>query len=253
MSKHILGYGDRGPRVAEYQRLHNRGRFYRPRRKLVVDGEAGPLTCAAMRQDKYWAGYASEEIGPIAGERLMGLLRGAALTDAMKRRRARRLKKAREAAARRPLRLKALDAARADLGVVEVQPNTIKYNEWWCGEGRNDHEPYCVRAGSYWYRKAGSEVPDPAKGRYQGTDYLLECAKRGEGGVHLTDDPEPGCLFVIDFDGHADPDHCGIFEGDRAGSEFGSIEANATLPSGAQGVGRHVRPARCCWFIVLES
>lgn len=250
MSTKIIGYGDRGPRVAEYQRLHNRGRFYDPRRRLIVDGEAGPLTCAAMQQDKYWAGYAAGDIEPIAGEPLFAWLRGAPLTDAMKARRAARLKKAREAAKRKPMRLKALTAARADLGILEGPNNAIKFNEWWCG-GHNDGEPYCVRAGSYWYKKACSTVMREGV-RYQGTDLLLSDAKAGRNGVHITNDPDAGDLFVIDFDGHADPDHLGMLEEDKPGGEFDSIEANATLANGRQGVGRHVRAARNCWFIVVE-
>ena len=169
----------------------------------------------------------------------------------MRARREARVRKAAAAEAARTLRLRALELARRDLGLREGANNKVKFNAWWTG-GAEDGAPYCVRAGSYWYAKAGSEVVDPRAGRYEGTDLLLADAKAGRHDLHLTGDPDPGCGFVIDFDGRSDPDHFGLYACDLGGGLFRSLEANATLPDGSQGVGYHVRAYRNCWFVVFE-
>ena len=247
MSTTTLHYGSHGIAVTRLQRALNANPYHAPRRKLAVDARFGCLTGAACQQAKYWCGYAKGNLEPVAGTPLRSYLdKTRPLTAEMRARRKARLEKV----AAKPLRVKALDAAKADIGILEKQPNIIKFNEWWNGQA--DHEPYCVRAGSYWYAKAGSTVPSRAAGRYQGTDYLLEDAKHGRNGVHLTSDPDPGDGFVIDFDGHSDPDHFGLYAGDSGSGQFHSVEANATLSSGQQGVGVHARPAAQCWFIVYE-
>ena len=108
-----------------------------------------------------------------------------------------------------------------------------------------------MRAGSYWYAKAGSKAVVRGS-RWQGCDAILADAKAGHNGVHLTNDPDPGNGFVIDFSGHSLPDHLGVYVGCAAGGNFKSLEANATLASGKQGVGYHVRAEWQCWFIVFE-
>ncbi len=244
-----LRYGDHGTRVITLQRLLNSNRFHSLKRKLAVDGKMGPLTCQAVQTVKFWAGYSADDLKPIAGDLLIGYLKGKAITPAMRLRRTKRIAAAKAEALKTPLRKKILAEAKQDVGIVEKQPNIIKYNEWWNGQA--DHEPYCVRAGSYWAAKAGcSHVKRGV--RWQGTDTLLEDAKARRNGVHLTSDPEPGNGFVIDFSGHSDPDHFGIYVEDGTGGQFRSLEANATLSSGQQGVGYHTRAVRNCWFIVFE-
>lgn len=254
----FLTYGDKGERVERLQRLLNKNRFHTFRRKLAVDGEMGPLTCGAVKNLKYWMGYHRDDMDPdvadqIAGGFLFDLLSGKRpLPAEYKKRRARRLKKAAEAAAQRPLRLKILDAAKEDVGLLEGPNNRIKYNDWWpdgvVGDGDNDGGAYCVRAGTYWAWKAGFR-----KHKWENTDDLLADAKAGRNGVHITHDPDAGHGFVIDWEGHADPDHFGLHVEDAEGGEFKSLEANATLKNGRQGVGYHFRPAWQCWFIVFED
>jgi len=149
------------------------------------------------------------------------------------------------------LRKRALGYAKADVGTLEAPNNAIKYNSWWTGGG-NDGGAYCVRAASYWYFKAGS-VAVARGSRWENTDVLLADAKAGRNGVHLTADPDPGAVFVIDFDGHSDPDHCGIFVKDLGSGRFQSVEANALLANGKQGVGYHTRAFRNCWHMELEK
>lgn len=251
MSK-FLSYGNHGAMVKRLQRLLNDNPFHKIR-PLAVDGEMGPLTCAAIHHVKRFAGY--ENLDPdledqIAGDFFFDLLeKKRQLPPEYAKRRRTRL----AAAKKKPMRVKALRFAEDDLGVREVQVNIIKYNEWWCGGG-NDHAPYCVRAGSYWYKKAGSTIIDPAAGRFQGTDYFLACARQGQFGLHLTADPQPGDAFVIDFDGHSDPDHFGLFVKDLDQGEFHAIEANATFRDGSgQGVDYHTRAARNCWFVEINK
>jgi hypothetical protein len=242
-----------GPDVLALQHLlaDNRyGSFFRGE----FDGQYGPYTAQRAAASKWHLGYAVKNIAPTAGPQLISLLGGqAALTPAMLQRREARIAAAREHRANpaKALRLRALEIARRDVGIVEGYGNDIKYNEWWC-DGDNDGAPYCVRAGSYWYAHAGSKVIVRGS-RYQGTDVLLYDAQHERNGVVLDPDPDPGCGFVIDFDGHIDPDHFGLYVSDAGHGLFNSLEANATLSTGKQGVGYHVRPYAQCWFIVFRS
>jgi hypothetical protein len=253
----FLTYGDKGPRVRRLQTLLNDNRFHHFRRKLAVDGDMRSLTCAAVKNVKYWAGYDREDMDPdlrdqIAGGFFFDLLTGKReLPPEYKARRRKRLAKAAEAAKRRPLRLKILVAAEPEVGTLEGPNNDIKYNRWWCGGG-NDGGAYCVRFGSWCAAEAG--CPHVVRGsRWENTDALLADAKAGRSGVHVTADPDPGNGFVIDWEGHSDPDHFGWYVSDAEGGEFKSLEGNATLANGRQGVGYHFRPAWQCWYIVFED
>lgn len=251
MAKKFLTYGDRGDRVRKLQSDINNNEYHHLVRRLSMDGEFGPSTASAVHNIKYWLGY--PELDPdlkdqIAGKFLFDVLEhDRALPPAFKKTRVARTKAWEERRKKLTIADRALMAAKEDLGIREKQPNIIKYNEWW--NGQKDHAPYCVRAGSYWNAKGGSKVIDPKKSLFEGTDYFLECAKKGEFGLHLTSDPGPGFSFVIDFNGKSDPDHFGLYVGDNGGGYFRSIEANATLSDGSQGVGYHVRAYRNCWFV----
>ena len=247
----ILNYGDHGERVKRLQKALTNGKFgnFHPG---PIDGQFGTRTSSAVHGAKWFLGYPGSGINFQAGLPLVKRLEGTSpLTDEMRRRRVARLLAEEAEKAKVPMRRKALEFAKADIGLHEATNNNIKYNDWWTG-GHNDGAPYCVRAGSYWYKKAGSTIINPAAGLYQSTDYLLEDAKNRHHGVHLISDPAPGDGFVIDFSGKADPDHFGLFHSDGLGGSFHSIEANATDPSGRQGVDRHMRDYRNCWFIRFE-
>jgi len=252
----MLKYGDKGPRVKQLQRLLNHNAYRRPRRLLEVDGEFGPLTAASVQGTKFWCGYAKDDIEPVAADFFFSIITDKEpLPGAYSERRKRRLErvadaKSEEALAAR-MRVRALGYAKADVGTLEAPDNAIKYNSWWTGGG-NDGGAYCVRAASYWYAKAGSSAV--ARGsRWENTDVLLADAQAGRSGVHLTSDPDPGAVFVIDFDGHSDPDHCGVFVKDLGNGSFQSVEANALLANGKQGVGFHTRAYRNCWHMELEK
>jgi len=248
-----VDYGDKGEKVKVVQRAINANTFHPLKARLAVDGQAGARTMSAIHSLKYWMGYAKGTIDPhlkdqVAGQNFLDLIkREKPLPPAYRAARNRRVAAAKAAAAKVPLSKKALSLATDDLGLHEQTNNHIKYNEWWTG-GHNDGAPYCVRADSYWYHFAGSKVISPSAGRFQGTDYLLYCAKAGSNGVHLTTDPDAGDIMLIDFNGHADPDHAGLHvSGEK------TLEANATDAQGREGVDYHVRPWRNCWFIVVEE
>lgn len=255
----FLEYGSKGERVKKLQRLINKNGYHTFSKKLKVDGQMGVRTCTQVHNLKWWMGY--KNVDPdikdqIAGGRFFAYLEGTRKLSAnMMIRRRLRIRKAKAAAKKSSVRTKTLAAAKADLNIVEGANNNIKYNHWWCGgstsSSANDGGAYCVRAGSYWNTKGGAKGVKRGV-RWQNTDALLADAKAGRNGVHLTSNPKPGNGFVIDWSGHSDPDHFGLYVSDG----FKSLEANATIESGKnagkQGVGYHTRNANQCWFIVFE-
>jgi len=252
----MLKYGSKGEPVKTLQRLLNANSYRRVRRPLDVDGEFGPLTAASVQGTKFWMGYAKGDIEPVAGDFFLGLITDKVpIPGEYAKRRKDRLERVAEGMAEQlladKLRKRALGYAKADVGTLEAPNNAIKYNSWWTSGG-NDGGAYCVRAASYWYAKAGSSAV--ARGsRWENTDVLLADAKAGRNGVHLTAEPDPGAVFVIDFDGHSDPDHCGVFVKDLGSGRFRSVEANALLANGRQGVGEHERAYMLCWFMEIEK
>lgn len=246
----LLRYGSRGRQVRELQRLLNRNRYYKPRPRLVVDGVYGPRTASCVQAAKRRLGYEPDECLPVAGRRFLDYLSGATpLTAEMRKRRRLRLARLAELARLRSLRVKALALARDDIGTVEGPGNAVKYNKWWCG-GSNDGGAYCVRACSFWYAGAGSSAVVRGS-RWQNTDAMLADAASHRNGLRLVHQPLPGDVMLIDFDGHTDPDHAGLVERVRGGV-VDTVEANATLADGRQGVGRHTRAVRNCWFVRVE-
>lgn len=246
-----LKYGDKGPLVLKLQRLINRNPYWH-HAPIEEDGEFGPQTAGAVRQEKYWMGYKGENIEPVAGNLFFAYLGGemALKPDMLERRRKRQ--QAAKPTPSEKLQARILAYAKKDVGLIEAPNNRVKYNDWWpdgvIGDGDNDGGAYCVRAGSYWAAMAGF-----TGGRWENTDAFLEDAKRGRHGVHLTSDPYGGVGFVIDWSGHSDPDHYGVYVERLSPVRFRGIEANATLANGRQGVGYHERDVRNCWFIEREA
>lgn len=153
----------------------------------------------------------------------------------------------------KPLRVRALELAKKDVGLTEDPPNSnrIKYTEWW-GWGP---VAYCVIACSYWYAKAGSTAIR-RKLYWAGTDNLLADAKARRHNVHLVADPKPGDIMLIDFEGRVDPDHAGLVEKVGAAT-VQTIEGNTqSSDAGNQaeggGVWRKTRPRYNCWFVRVE-
>lgn len=259
MAKFVT-YGMRGPRVKRLQRALNKNPYFKPRRPLTVDGECGPLTCAAIQRGKRWMGYPVKALSidiadAFAGGLFIGLLEGSRkLPIAYRIRRRRRLAAMDERRKRRillkELRLRALRIIKGELGTLEAggHGNVIKYNSWW-GWGP---VPYCVIGISWAWVKAGSTAFQRGS-RWAGTDLMLSDAKSGRNGLHLTNDPDPGCPGVIDFDGRSDPDHAITFVADNGDGTCETIEFNTTGPNGLEGVWVKRRPIRQCWWFQVEK
>jgi len=248
MPQDVLKYGDTGARVKALQRLLNENPYYHPRRRLAIDGEFGPLTAAACQKAKYWCGYKSGNIEPVAGPQLVGYLNGTReLQPEMAERRKRRLEpKPVDPAVE--LRKRALEIIKGELGTLEKPTNSdhIRYNDWW-GWG---NVAYCVIGLSWAWVKAGSTAFKKGS-RWANTDAMLADAKAGRSGLHLTNDPDPGCPGVIDWQGHSDPDHAVTFIKDNGDGTCQTIEFN-TRKGGVGGVWNQTRPMRQMWFFGVE-
>jgi hypothetical protein len=259
MAKFIT-YGMHGPRVERLQRALNRNPYFKPRRSLKVDGDCGPLTCAAIQRGKRRMGYPARALGidlddAFVGQFFLGLLEGSRrLPLAYRIRRRRRLAAiaAQHTAAGKlkELRLRALRIIKGELGTMEAggHGNVIKYNAWW-GWGA---VAYCVIGISWAWVKAGSTAFQKGS-RWAGTDLMLADAMAGRNGLHLTNDPDPGCPGVIDFDGRSDPDHAITFVADNGDGTCETYEFNTTGPSGLEGVWVKRRPLRQCWWFQVEK
>ena len=248
----LLGYGDRGERVKVLQRLINANQYYKPRRALVVDGQLGTLTCAAIQQAKYRLGYESADIHPVAGQPLFDYLSEEAPLpgEYRARRKARLAKIAAAQGSERALRLRALAIIKGELGTLERPNNSnhIKYNDWW-GWG---NVAYCMIFVAWSWVKAGSKAF--VKGsRWAGCREMLADAKAGGHGIHLTNDPDPGCPGVIDLYGDARPDHAITFVKDNGNGTCETYEGN-TSKEGTyiQGVWKKDRLLRDAWWFVIE-
>jgi len=250
-----LKYGDKGAAVKALQRLLNSNPFHRPRRLLIVDGEFGTLTSAAVQQCKYWLGYPKEDIRPIAGDTLTGFLtRKVALPQDYRDRRNLRIErrdKEKDAQTETDkMRLRALAIVKGELGTLERPSNSnhIKYNTWW-GWGA---VPYCMIGVAWSWVKAGSKAF--VKGsRWAGCREMLADAKAGGHGIHLTHDPDPGCPGVVDLDGDASPDHAITFVKNNGDGTATTYEFNTTKTGTyIQGVFNKTRPLRSCWWFEVE-
>lgn len=255
----FLTYGDSGPHVRHLQRLLNRNPYFKPRRPLAVDGEMGSLTCSAVQRGKRRMGYPPDALDPdsrdqVAGQLLIDLLIGKRkLPLAYRVRRITRLaaiaRAQRARSAQTKLRLRALEIIKGELGTMEAggHSNVIKYNTWW-GWGA---VAYCVIGIAWAWVKAGSTAFTRGS-RWANTDAMLADAKAGRSGLHLTNDPNPGCPGVIDFDGHSDPDHGITFVRDNGDGTCETYEFNTTGPNSMEGVWRKDRPLRQCWWFEVE-
>ena len=253
MTDDCLKYGSKGPRVKALQRLLNHNTYFKPRRALVEDGEFGTLTAAAVQRGKRRLGYPSYELEPVAGPQFSAYLSGETpLSAAMLQRRKIRLAAIAAAgqaqSSQTRMRLRALNIIKGELGTRETpnHSNNVPYNAWW-GWGR---VAYCVIGISWAWVKAGSTAFVRGS-RWANTDAMLGDAHAGRNGLHLTNDPDPGCPGVIDFDGHSNPDHGITFVHDNGDGTATTFEFNSTQ-NGVEGVWKQDRPLRNCWWIVVE-
>lgn len=165
-----------------------------------LDGEYGPATAGAARRAKYWLGYPDNAMEPIFGQLLYNLLHGdSAISEEYAKRRAARLKKALT-----PLKAKALDIARAEIGTDEAPfgSNCQKYGAWY---GMNC-VPWCAIFLSWCISHAGHPW------KYSYVPNIYADAVRGRNGMSLTYHPEPGDIVTYTLHGTRDA-HTAFFDG----------------------------------------
>lgn len=249
-----LQYGDKGPKVKELQKLLNNNKYFHPKKKIVVDGKFGSLTAGLVQRTKYFLGYVKDDIHPVAGDHLLGILTNKiTLSAEEKQRRAVRLKqyeeRQKQATEQDRRRIRALGIIKEELGTMEapINSNHIKYTTWW-GWGPC---AYCVIGISWAWVKAGSKAFVRGS-RWASTDVMLNDAKMGHNGIHLTHDPDPGDPGVIDFDGHANPDHAITFIKDNRNGTCQTYEFNTTK-NGIGGVWNQNRQYKNCWWFEVEK
>jgi hypothetical protein len=248
-----LKYGSTGPKVKELQKLLNHNNYRKVYRLLDVDGEFGPLTAGAVNGTKYWMGYPKDEIQPIAGDKLFGFLQNTTqLPDAYKAKRVHRLQKAKDNAGKQDstdkMRLRAFEVIKGEIGTLERpnHSNNIEYNDYW-GWG---NVAYCVIGVSWAWIKVGSTAFKKGS-RWAGCMQMLADAKNGNNGIHLTNEPKPGCPGVVDLYGDANPDHCITFAKDNGDGTCATVEFN-TSQNGVEGVWNSRRLMKDCWWIDVE-
>lgn len=204
-----------------------------------ANGVYGELTAAAVKRAKYWLGYQLKNVNREAGDLLLVRLQGKSkLSLAMRLRRSARLKQA----AGTPLRVKALNAAIAQLGIKESPPesNIVKFSAWYGMVG-----PWCAMFVTWAYVQAGSKSFYPKLARWAYCPYMVSDARAGRNGLELVSahSVQPGDIVLFDWNGGV-ADHVGLFEKwIKLGVEFSSIEGNTSLGNDSNG-GEVMRRAR---------
>jgi CHAP domain len=194
-----------------------------------IDGEFGPESMRACKRAKYWLGYVGDNQKGTYGEFLHKQLKGERkLSDKQAARRKDRLEKAKQ----RPLRLKALDEARKDIGMTEHPPNSniSEISKWYKMTG-----PWCAMGVTQWYVMAGSKGFLRSQ-RWAYCPFILQAAIRGDYGLALTRNPQEGDIVLFDWDDDGIADHTGVLS-TRVNEQgnFKSIEANTAVGNDSNG------------------
>lgn len=195
----------------------------------------------AYRQKRldYWRGKAKQ---PISG-RVVVTKQEAALIHKWEDLKAEATKnialREKQLAELKPLREKALDVARTQVGVVESGGNNkgVPFERYQKPNGATAPEPWCGDFVAWCYRKVGSKVVQRG---WASTIWLL--AK-----LTPVTNPQPGHIVVYDF-GTPGAKHTGLFDewADRSKGLFWAIEGNtgsvdASDGGGGEGVHRKLR------------
>jgi hypothetical protein len=187
----------RGPDVKALQvALHKNG--YGDFFKFAIDGVYGPLTAHRVAAAKWWLGYASENIEPIAGDMLMNILTGALMltVEQMERRRLRQQAPRPKPEPGKTMAHKALAWAATKIGQHEepAGSNHCFATELW-GHG---NMPWCNVFVSLSYLAAGSDAFSKSAQQYQFVPTMLEMARKGGHGLKVIRAAElaPGDIIV---------------------------------------------------------
>lgn len=208
----------------------------------AVDAQFGHLTAQAVYRAKFWLGY--RRPNQVAGGTLRAILAGKQeLGPLMKVLRAKRLA-ARAAQLRaRPMRLKALDAALAEVGQTEhpANSNICKFTEWYGMNG----QPWCAMFITFCMVKAGSKSFVRGS-KYAYVPYIVRDGRDGANHLTITHDPQAGDIVTYDWDGDGVADHVGFFKEWNSSSRvaFTAVEGNTSGSSNSNGGIVMVRPDR---------
>lgn len=219
----------KGPLVKEAQQTLSKNVFKQDFLQGDIDSEFGPETMRGSKRAKFWLGYKGDNQRGTYGEFIHKQLKGERkLSDAQATRRKDRLEKAKQ----RPLRLKALDEARKDVGMKEHPPNTniSEISKWYRMTG-----PWCAMGVTQWYVMAGSKG-FLRSSRWAYCPFILQAAVRGDYGLALTRSPKEGDILLFDWDNDGIADHVGLLRTlvNEAGN-FGTIEANTSFGNNSNG------------------
>lgn len=125
--------------------------------------------------------------------------------------------------------------AKSDIGISESPKgsNKVKYNDWMYPEGHlyfKDSKPWawCGSFVSYVYHFSNCPLPAIDKGVDSGFYYVPTMYNWAFKNKKLTDQPRPGDIFIIDFNGDGKWDHTGIFVDWVGASSFRAIEGNTS-------------------------
>lgn len=129
------------------------------------------------------------------------------------------------------IREKILDLAGQKIGYIEKKSNITEFNEWYGNGANGDGKkgwPWCATFVSYIYFWAG--FPLPKIDTNEGFHYVPTLYHRARQNFWITNDPKPGDIVLIDFDGNGTWDHTGIFVewADAMKTKFKTIEGNTS-------------------------
>jgi peptidoglycan hydrolase-like protein with peptidoglycan-binding domain len=230
-SYHLTSPMMQGEEVKTLQRrLAGTNKFKENYHPGKVDGSFGESTAGASYRAKFALGYPTKDLTRTYGQVLDNYLTGkTALPDAFAKRRRDRKK----AAAAVPLRVKALNKAKPEIGTKESPSgsNRVKYSTWYGIIG-----PWCAMFVTWCYDGVGSKAFTRGS-RYAYVPNIISAARLGGRGLALTSNPEPGDLVCFDWNRDRIADHVGIFEKwiNRSAGTFYAIEGNTSTSNNSNG------------------
>lgn len=204
-----------------------------------VDGVFGEITGSACERAKYWLGYTTASIKPTYIQSLEDYLNGTkSLPSDYKKRRNERLKKAQDV----PLRIRAFQKARAEIGTKEhpANSNRVKYSTWYGLIG-----PWCAMFNTFCYVEAGSKESFRKGQRYASVPRMIQAARGHDWKmiVITKDQVKQGDIVTFDWEGNGMgksewlSDHVALFDRwtNKSKGLFKTIEGNTAIGNDSNG------------------
>lgn len=190
---------------------------------VVVDGDYGPASAAAVKRAKYALGYPDKAVNTLAGPTFLGFLTGRKRPAAYVVRAKARAKKV---AAAKTLGAKALANLSSKIGTKESPAGS---NRCWATAWYGFVGPWCAMSVTWAYVTAGSKAF--ARGsRWAYVPAMLGDALAQRNGLSITHDPRPGDPVLFDWNQDGTPDHVGLFVKwiDRGRGILQTVEGNTS-------------------------